>query len=378
MKLPKLKVLPDDPAREPVHCKEHDYCSECALYVNNGGRCEGCTPQHRESLRQEFRWCYQNCNTCTGYKTELTAICCRSPLKKMYLDAVTGNPDNWNEPVFQYTKRDVIKFDRKAIFYFNYGSAMQVTGGGKRRLVDHEVVAVNLSSVKALGKGFFSNDMHDYLCLDKKKTKLLLTTMSIDDHLDRAWEDGFFEKPEEIEKVGFSYWSAPAFTMFGDAARMYQYYQFCKIHRSAGTMQSHFIPGHNLKGIRFDDLILRAVENVPQVMFNTQWLNNDEARLKEYLTRFQRWHKLVPKNVAFWFVGAVTPTFIANTRRICEKRDLYFVAGKPLYLAVHGKRLRADGTERKLEVHERPDKLDLIHENYTVFENLVNTYGRRK
>lgn len=376
MRLPQLKVIQDE-VREPVSCTQHDYCSSCKLFHRNGGRCDGCTPQHRAELGQEFQWCHQECHSCTGYKTNVTAVCCRSPLKNMYLDAVTRNPDNWNELNYKYHDVDPIKYDRKAIFYFNYGSAMRITDGGKKgHLVDHEVIAVSMKEVKAQGKSFITNDLHDYLCL-AKKTKIILTTMVIDDHLERAWTECWYERQaEECERVGVKYWMPLAFSTYNKDARMHSYYQFCRTQICTEASRAHFFAG-NVPWMKLDDVILKGVEKIPQVMFNTQLLPSDvkDPRFVSFFARMKWWHELVPKKVSFWFVGSVTPTFVHNLRKMCGKRDLYFVSGKPLYLAIHGKRLKPSGSEEKLADEVRADKLELIHDNYAVFERIVNSYG---
>jgi hypothetical protein len=118
MRLPQLKVIQEE-VREAVHCSQHDYCSSCNLFHKNGGRCEGCTKKHRADMKQEFNWCYQECHSCTGYKATVTAVCCRSPLKNMYLDAVTQNPDDWNKPLYTYTARERLQFKSKAVFHFS-------------------------------------------------------------------------------------------------------------------------------------------------------------------------------------------------------------------------------------------------------------------
>jgi hypothetical protein len=380
MKLPVLKTV-DGEKRESVDCDNGSHCAKCVLFEKNGGRCEGCTPKQRQAMvgHNFGEYCYQECHSCTGYKANITAVCCRSPLKNIYMDAVSGNPDNWNEPHYDFTEREQLKFDRKAVFYFNYGSAMRITDGGKKgNLVDHEVMAVSLKEVKAMGGTFVSKDMHDYLCVSKK-TKLILTTMVIDDHLERAWENTWYERQaEECTKVGFHAWMPLAFSAYAHEAKMHAYYQFLRTMRCTELSQAHFLAGYyaTSPGFRLVDLVQRALEKIPQVMFNTQLMTNDVNVIKDQLVGFQQWHELAPAHTAFWFVGAVTPTWVHNLRKVCGSRDLYFVSGKPLYLAVHGKRMKPDGLEKKLLDHERPDKLELIHDNYAVFEHLVNTYAK--
>lgn len=377
MRLPQLKVLQDE-RREPVHCSQHDYCSECKLFHKNGGRCEGCTQKHRKELSTEFQWCYQECHSCTGYKATVTAVCCRSPLKNMYLDAVTQNPDNWNEPSYTYTKRPVLEFKEKAIFHF--GQKCNAKNLVQNALWTHEVIATNMKVVvKPNGKGFVSNDLHDYLSLNKK-TKLILTTMDIDDHLETAWNEEFYKRSDEYTKVGLSYWMPLAFTTTGDSdARMHQYYQFCRTMLATEQSHAHFVPGYYLgPGFRLDDLLLKAVEKIPNVMFNAQFLgtktsDNTAATIKT----IKRWHDLVPKHVSFWVVGASTPFVFHNVRRLVGDRTVYWVSGKPLYMSLWGQRMKDDGNERDLEPDDHPEKPDLIRDNYEMFKALVARWDKR-
>lgn len=377
MRLPKLKVIQDD-RREPVHCSQHDYCGECTLYVKNGGRCEGCTSKHRKSLSEEFQWCYQECHSCTGYKATVTAVCCRSPLKKMYLDAVTQNPDNWNEPRYTFTQRDRLQFKSRAIFHFGQKcNASAVIGDALQK---HRVIATNMKVVvKPNGKGFVSNDLHDYLCLNKK-TKIILTTMDIDDHLEKAWEEEFYDRPEQYERVGISYWMPLAFSTYGDTdARMHQYYQFCRSSIALERSKAHFYPGYyHGAGLRLEDLILRALEKVPQVMFNAQFLGSKKSgNAIGTLKAIKRWHEFAPSHVSFWIVGASTPTFFHNVRKHCGERDVYYVSGKPLYMSLWGQRMKLDGNEQDLTADDHPEKPDLVRDNYRMFKRLVKTWDKR-
>lgn len=376
MRLPQLKVLQDE-RREPVHCTQHDYCGECKLFVRNGGRCEGCTQTHRAEMKEEFQWCYQECHSCTGYKATVTAVCCRSPLKNMYLDAVTQNPEDWNKPNFTFTPREKLTFKNKAIFHFSQKcNAKNVIGNA---LAGHAVVATNMKvAVKPSGKGFVSNDMHDYLSLDKK-TKIILTTMDIDDHLESAWNEEFYTRTEEYEKVGISYWMPLAFTTSGDSdARMHQYYQFCRTMLSTERSKPHFFPAYYRGGgLRLEDLILPAMEKIPNVMFNCQFLGSAKSdNTLVTLRSIKKWHEFAPKHSAFWIVGASTPTFFHNVRKIVGDRDVYYVSGKPLYMTLWGQRMKEDGNERDLTPDDHPDKPDLVRDNYKMFSTLVKRWDK--
>lgn len=377
MNLPKLKVIQDE-RREPVHCSQHDYCGECQLFVNNGGRCEGCTKKHRAALSPEFQWCYQTCHSCTGHKAAVTAVCCRSPLKKMYLDAVTQNPEDWNAPKYAYTEQPRLEFKTKAIILLGQKCNFASVIGDA--FAKRKVIATNMKVVaQPNGRGFVSNDLHDYLSLSKH-TKLILTTMDIDDHLERAWEAEFYDKPELYEKVGISYWMPLAFSTYGDSdARMHQYYQFCRTSVALERSRAHFYPGYyHGAGLRLEDLILEALAKVPQVMFNAQFLGSAKtSNLIGVLKSIKRWHGFAPPNVAFWIVGASTPTFFHNVRKIVGERDVYYVSGKPLYMTLWGQRMRDDGNERDLGKDDRPDKPELAEDNYRTFNRLVKQWDAR-
>jgi len=376
MRLPQLKVIQDE-AREAVHCSQHDYCSECALFEKNGGRCEGCTKNHRKQLRAEFQWCYQECHSCTGYKATVTAVCCRSPLKNMYLDAVTKNPDNWNEPKYEYTPREPIHFKNKAIFHFGQKCNAEATVGDA--LNGHALVATNMKVVvKPSGKGFVSNDLHDFLSLNKR-TKILLTTMDLDDHLESAWREEFYDKPELYEKVGISYWMPLAFSTFTTTdAKMHRYYQFCRTQVAIEQSKAHFIPAYyRVPGMRLDDLIMRGLEKVPNLFFNAQFLGSSKSDSTKYkLQHIKRWHDFAPKNVTFWILGASTPTFFHNVRKLVGDREVYWVSGKPLYMTLWGQRMKEDGNERDLTPDDHPEKPDLVRDNYSMFKTLVERWDK--
>lgn len=376
-RLPQLKVIQDE-VRQPVHCSQNDYCTDCKLYEKNGGRCEGCSKKHRTEMKPEFQWCFQECHTCTGHATSVTAICCRSPLKNMYLDAVTQNPDDWNAPSFTYTERSVLKFKQKAIFHFSQKcNAKAVVGDA---LINHEVIATNMKVVvKPSGKGFVSNDLHDFLSLNKK-TKIILTTMDIDDHLESAWQEEFYNDPGSYERVGVSYWMPLAFSTYGDSdARMHRYYQFARTMLCTERSKPHFFPAYyRYPGLRLDDLILEGITKIPNLMFNAQFLGSAKSEnVLITLKMIKRWHEFAPANCSFWIVGASTPSFFHNVRRIVGDRDVYYVSGKALYMTLWGQRMKPNGNERDLLPDDHPEKPTLVRDNYKMFKHLVKTYDRR-
>lgn len=370
MRLPKLNVIHDE-VREPMSCREHDYCSDCALYKKNNGRCSGCTTAQHAVLDTGFQWCYQECHTCTGYKAQLTAICCRSPLKTMYLDAVTKGAKDWNQPDYHYRKRKLIKLKQRAIPHINFGSCRNITDGGKRELFPGaEAVAVSLQYVKGRRSGFHSKDLHDYLCLSKQ-TKIILLTMDIDDELEANWDQEFYGG-DEYKEYGITYWMPLAFTASSTAAKMYNYYQFLRTQYATEQAQPHFHAGEYL-GLGFDveDLHQKATASIPNVIFNNQFLRKET--LPQMLLALKRWKSIVPEKASFWSVGTVTPTIAHNLKRLADAYPLYFIGSKPLYMAHTGKRLKLDGNDERIPRHQAIDKWELLQENYETFKQIVAT-----
>lgn len=375
--LPKLAVLKDDDKiiREASTCQGKDYCTSCKLFKKNGGRCGGCSQQHKDVLTENFKWCYQQCNTCTGYppdKVQVTAICCRSPLKDLYLDQLAGS--DWNKPKFVFTKRPRLKFKQRAVFYISSGGVPGVANSHPSKLIvpegAHEIVAVNLPCVWS-GKGFYSHDLHDYLKLPTK-TKIILVQMCLDDLLERAWETGMYEKTEEFQKVGISYWMPVAVSAYRHEAHMHQYYQFLRMMRTTEVGKSWFASGsYRRKDMYVDDLILQAIESIPQVIFNTQFLVTDDI-LKQFLMEMRWFHQNCKPEVSFWFVGSATPRFVHNVRKQIGMRDAYFLSANVLMCGVKGKRLYLDGKSKK---DPELGRWDLLQENYHTFSRMVEEYG---
>jgi hypothetical protein len=234
--------------------------------------------------------------------------------------------------------------------------------------------------VKPSGKGFVSNDLHDYLSLNKR-TKILLTTMDIDDHLESAWNEEFYSKPETYEKAGISYWMPLAFTTSGDKdARMHRYYQFCRTMLCTERSKPHFFPAYyRYPGLRLDDLIQEALQKIPNVIFNAQFLGSAKSdNVKITLDMIRRWHEFTPASSTFWILGASTPTFFHNVRRIVGDRDVYWVSGKPLYMTLWGQRMKEDGNERDLTEDDHPEKPQLVKDNYAMFKTLVERWDTAK
>ena len=370
MKLPVLQDPRPGEMVQPTHCTDGAGCATCSLFKR---RCEGCTVRHRAGFKgawSNFGSCYQTCNECTGFKVRVPAICCRSPLKDVYLTAVTKGAADYNEPKYTYTERPQIDFKNKAVFYISSGGVNTITSGG-RDLVPPgtEVVAVNLPRVWG-SNGFFSQDLKDYLHLPAK-TKLILITMCMDDLLERAWNAELYD-PTALQTVGLDHWMPLSFSAYPEEAHMHQYYQTLRTLYCTDKSAAWFVTGdHFLTGLKTDDLILDAVKRIPQMVFNTQFVGKNLNNLKYSMRVLKHYHELVPSGVPFWLVGTVSPTFVTNARRHCGARTLYFLSPRPLYLAAKGRELLVDSRDA---VSKLP-KLELLHHNYGIFSQVVTEYA---
>ncbi len=369
MELPRLKVLQS--FKKETSCNGLDTCKDCDLYVKNDGRCSGCTSGHRAEMKDtNFEKCFGECHSCTGYKVQYTAVCCRSPLKNTYMTAVAKGTD-WNNPSWKFTKRERLSFKNKAVFYVSSGGVNTIAPGSAKLIEDQEVVAVNLTRVWG-SNGFYSGDLKDYLHLPKK-TKLVLMTMTMDDLLERAWKHELYAEPEAIEEVGVDYWMPVAFSAYPYEGNMHQYYQFLRTMLTTERSKSWFVSGdYFLRSVKIDDLVLQALEKIPQVVFNSQFLTTEHS-LRWHLNVFRWYHKLAPKETSFWFVGATTPTALHNIRKVCGDRDLYFVSAKMLYLASKGQELLPNGKTQKSHL----PKIDLVRRNQESFTDFVKSYSQR-
>ena len=352
-------------------CEKGTACETCVFY---GQRCSGCTALHRQGFRgafTNFNACYaDSCNACTGYKVRVPAICCRSPLRDTYLTAVTKGATDFNKPDYTYEERPRLSFKNKAVFYIATGGVNTIAEGRDLAPPGAEIVAVNISRVWGRN-GFFSRDLKDYLRIPAK-TKLLLTTMCTDEALETAWIAEFYSDPASYQKAGIDYWMSLSFSAYPEEAHMHQLYQSYRTMFCTERSHAWFATGdHFLTGIHTDDLILEMVEKIPQMVFNTQFVGSDLEHLKFQLKILKHYHALVPARVPFWLIGTVTPTFVANVRRHCGARELYFVSSRALYLCAKGRALLPSGHDQASLL----PKLELLHHNYSVFSKVVADHG---
>ncbi len=371
MKLPVLTTPREDSVVSVSYCGGLDGCKECQMYKDNGGRCDGCTSSHQEKLADDYLACYKQCHTCTGFRAEVSAVCCRSPLKEIYMGAAAKG-DDWNKVEWDLKKRPKLKFDTKAIFYVSAGSigTLIEDPGGYLVPDDTEVVAISLSRVMG-AHSFASKDIRDYLRIPPK-TKMILLTMSKDDVLERAWEKCLYDKPELLQEVGFDYWMPLAFSSYRSDSRMQQYHAFLKTMYASEKSEAWFFNGNFLRpGLDLADQFDVGVQATPQIIFNAQFITKDEI-LRHTLRETTWFNERYPKKVAFWYVGSVLPRFIHNVRKICgNKRPLYFVSANPQHYAAQGREMKISGNGVPTTI----DRPELLRMNQKTFEKVVNDYG---
>lgn len=284
--------------------------------------------------------------------------------------AVTKSTD-YNLLPYVFQKRPRLKFNRHAVLSWIYGSPERLAPHLMHLFPEHEVMATSLSFVKGKGNHFYQPDVKRYLKVHPN-TKLILTTQSIDDHLERAWDREQYGG-ELYTEANIDFWTNLCFSFYAGEANMHAYYQFCRSLYSQEKGQGWFVQSHlPRQQFKLDDVIDRWLEACPQVMFNSQFSISSEDMRGEMLDA-QWWHKRAPADVAFWFVGATTPEYMASIRKVVPDREIYWVSGKPIYNATNGKYLRVDGGEKKAALDV--PKLDLLYHNVEIFESMVKKYG---
>ena len=193
-------------------------------------------------------------------------------------------------------------------------------------------------------------------------------------HCTYATEDKeMYADVEELRRVGLDYWMPVAFSGYQKEAHMHQYYQTLRTLYVTEKMRAWWTTGdHRFLGLRTDDLILECAQKIPQLVFNTQFIGvNDDELLKYHLVLVRHYHSIMPSHVAFWFIGATSPTFTHNVRAVSGTRDLYFLSAKPLYLASKGQELQPTGKHKPSKL----PKWDLLQENIKSFSSMIKNYG---
>lgn len=357
-----LKVLNEKP-NTIYKCSDHpDRCSKCPINVGNGGLCKGCSSEKLSACSQSQ--CDLGCNVCGGFKVDVPAVCCKSPIAKTFLiQAAPGG--NYKKPSFTFTRRKAISFKSKAVVSARGGGIN--SSKGPPYIDELECVAATIKDVWS-PRGFYSKDVKDYLRVPKSK-KLIIISALLDDWLERMWDAQAFG--QDFEEHGIDYWMPPAFSVYNQDGHMNRYWQMLRTLHALQIGKGHFVPLPNTSNFEIDDIYLDAIDKIPQATFNCQFAFNDERMIKA-LGVIRSWHQKVPKHVSFWMIGAGSPKFCRNIRKLLGDRDVYFVSANPFRLANHGKEMLPDGNGLKVD---GVSKQDLLFKNQRTFRSMVTQWG---
>lgn len=369
MALPKLTVISDNVKTRPLHCSSRpDRCDNCPAHKNNGGLCRGCTPLKLSKC--EMSSCWQECNTCTGYKVEVPAICVKAPLRNVYMSAVTGGAPSWAKAEYKFHSQKRIDLKCKTV--------VVARGGGVKLTKDSpyvpelEMIGVTLSDVWSKGGGWFSHDLKDYLRL-RRHQKLMLVTSVRDDILEDGWDAECFGG-ESHSRVGFDYWMPLSFSTYKKDSYMQQYFSVLRTMYAIMRGRAHFCTLTAYEGLDLDHYYKEAIGVLKQMLVTSQFLVNDQALLAK-IAWIKKWNDLTPATVPLWSVGMATPRYIHNVRKYAPERDLYFVSANPFRLAGHGKRLFDTGLAKK---DPSLSKDELMYENQRALIRTVERYSKKE
>ena len=357
-----LKML-NERLSKPISSFDGDFkdpCSNCDL---KDVCVRGCCTEHHECIQ---RTCYRECNDCGGGPrlretgANVPAVCCKSPLKDVYLSQV-------RKEHYSFTKRDRIKLKQRSIV---------VTQGSPGRvdrspyLEETRAIAVNLRHVWS-GRGWFSQDMRDYLKIESKRTKLILLTATHDDVLERAWDAEVHN--EDLESLGFTAWQALEFSQYGDYSRFNNLWQGYRTLRAIESSKAHFstIVPNAVKMTSGRDSYrpwYDCGKAIPQVLVNWQFTSIRDVNAYRWMVAWVKRHvKRIPAR-SLWFMGVVSADMVYNLQRAFPDHKCYFLSVNPWLAAHKGDEFSEKG---KLKKSKLP-KTELVLLNQRNYANLVS------
>lgn len=346
-------------------CGGPDHCAKCELF---GKVCPGSRGRCGAKKQCAQRECFGECNTCGGGPSapgSAPAICCKSPLKDIFLAEVRGSLPVGRE-VYEYAKRPKIVLSTKGIVV-TQGSVGSAFGTGYAFAPEIEAVGVNLRHVWAARNGWWSRDMRDYLRVPKT-TKLILFTSGYDDTLEKAWDSNMFE--EDYTRVGFDYWQNLSFSMYAEDSPMQTYFSSLRSLRSVSASRSWFAEDLPVDHLRPEWVAARLREQVaaiPQIILNMQFMSTDKSDILAHAVGVKRLHRDLPLHVSFWIHGPVRPWIIKLLKNICFKRDLYFMSSGPWIAGHKGQLLRTDG---RMITEPKFTRREIVWENQRMYARL--------
>jgi hypothetical protein len=280
--------------------------------------------------------CFLDCETCEGWKIRVPGVCSRSPVRDVANELV-----GYGEREFSFVPQDHVDLPHTGIpviasSFFKDGSAFHE---------NTKVVGVGITSVLSR-QGWFSDDVKDYLSL-RKDQKLILITSALDDILESAWDLDLMRDPVELQKRGFDYWAPIAFSPYNGSSRMNQLFQSFRTLLNLEQCAAHYVPVYwGMMRQKFAQEYLKALETVPNAIFNAQFVN--EAESKDMVMRAVAYfHKITPEHVTFSFIGATSLAHVMNFKSITKGRRTYFFSSTPWMAGIRGYTFTSIGTQIK-------------------------------
>ena len=288
-------------------------------------------------------------------------VCSKAPLKDLYLNEV-------RKKEYDFTQRDNYRTDNKSII------VTQGRAGKGYQLYPEEAntVAVTLRHVWS-GRGWWSNDMKDYLSIPDNVDLMLLTTMH-DDILERAWDNEVMN--DDLEALGFDVWHPLDFSCYSDMSRFNNIWLQYRTLYSQEASKSHFAiyPGQHLdyNQIGPDDPFVRASEAAPNLLVHLQSMNlrkqTDIRLFRQTISDIKKWQKRLKVRLSLFFMGVTSPEVVFNLKRNFPDNDCYFMAVSPWLAAHKGAELTPQGKSKK----SNKPKSEIILINQRSYATLVN------
>lgn len=285
----RLPVLKDMPAVQQT-C-DGGKCDTCALHET---WCYGCKPDTEISCGTQ-KTCQTQCETCHG-DPPVQGVCCKSPLAPYAVEKIRTLDS------LQFNKVTRLKFpeDRIPILLDRHHKSPA------------PVNCVSINRIYSLSKGWKSNDIKDYLQLDKS-TKLIMSTVMTDDHLMKLIDSRWWDTAPE---VGIDYWEPMLFSMFIDEAKMQRLFNFWRTMQSMSDSGAHISPftGHHAASFNIEPTLLRLHRAVPNIGVGLSH-GSEQIDAQRRILGYVRKHAQLLGPEVSWFVQGMT----AKTKQLVFK-----------------------------------------------------------
>jgi hypothetical protein len=231
--------------------------------------------------------------------------------------------------------------------------AVIVMNGGKRPLFRSSIDSSRYDHIEAVGvslwrvwstRGWYSNDLKDYLGIPKR-VKLILSTSVYDDALERGTNHDIFAEIMERQDIDLA--MPLAYSIFLDDSITNQWFAWRRRIKQMETVGGDFVVADALMISVLKD-VREAVTRVPQVMFHTQSNENATAKSDAIALRWmQTLHAALPREVSFWCQGTSSLRLVSQFKRMFVGRDVYFMSSAPWMGSHKGHEFTASGKMKR-------------------------------